>query len=405
MFKLLQGLRVVEASAFVAAPLAGLTLSQLGAEVIRVDTVGGGPDFHRWPVDSAGRSLYWAGLNKGKRSVALDLRSAEGRELLLALATAPGASAGLVVTNFPVRSFLSYESLRARRADVVVARVQGDADGGNAVDYTVNCALGYPAITGPEGHDGPVNHVLPAWDLITGVQAALGLVVAHRHREATGEGQEVRVALSDVGFAVAGHLGQIAETELGGVDRPRVGNHIFGTFGRDFATADGRRLMIVAITDRQWQGLVQATGLAEPIAAIERALGLDFRREGDRYQARKTIAGLVESWCEARPYAEVAAALETAGACFGPYRTLREALTSDPRLSEANPIFSRVTHPDIGTHLTPGSPMHFSGAERITPEPAPRLGQDTRAVLEEVLGLGAAEVDALHARGVAATPR
>ena len=130
--------------------------------------------------------------------------------------------------------------------------------------------------------------------------------------------------------------------------------------GSAYKTMDVAKTFGAKAVERQWQGLVDATGLAEPFAAIERVLGLDFRREGDRYQARKTIAGLVESWCERRPYAEVAAALEATGACFGPYRTLREALDVDPRLSESNPVFSRVAHPDIGTHLTPGSPMHFS---------------------------------------------
>ena len=99
----LGGLRVVEGSAFVAAPLGGMTLAQLGADVIRFDQIGGGLDHQRWPLAADGQSLFWAGLNKGKRSIQLDLRSPDGRELAVALVTAPGEQAGLFLTNFPAR--------------------------------------------------------------------------------------------------------------------------------------------------------------------------------------------------------------------------------------------------------------------------------------------------------------
>ena len=104
MSGVLEGLRVIEGSAFVAAPLGGMTLAQLGADVIRFDQIGGGLDNTRWPLAENGQSLFWAGLNKGKRSIQLDLRTEEGRELVAALVTAPGDDAGLFLTNFPARS-------------------------------------------------------------------------------------------------------------------------------------------------------------------------------------------------------------------------------------------------------------------------------------------------------------
>ncbi|MDE2621170.1 MAG: CoA transferase, partial [Sphingomonadales bacterium] len=161
MYGLLAPLRVVEASSFVACPTAGLYLSQFGAEVIRVDQIGGGPDYNRWPKTEAGASLYWEGLNKGKKSVALNLGDGAGRELLAELATAPGPQAGVFLTNFPVSGFLSWDRLSARRPDLVLTRVMGQANGGPALDYTVNSALGIPQITGPASlGDAPVNHVL-----------------------------------------------------------------------------------------------------------------------------------------------------------------------------------------------------------------------------------------------------
>src|SRR5215467_9596355 len=101
MNRLLEDLRIIELSAFVAAPLGGMTMAQMGAEVIRIDPIGGGIDFNRWPVAANGASLYWAGLNKAKRSVAVALNKPEGRELVRALATAPGPGGGIVLTNLP----------------------------------------------------------------------------------------------------------------------------------------------------------------------------------------------------------------------------------------------------------------------------------------------------------------
>src|SRR5471032_593231 len=109
MYDLLKGLRVVEGSAFVAAPTCGLYLAQMGAEVIRFDNIGGGPDFRRWPLAENGSSLYWEGLNKGKKSIALDLSSPAGREIAQRLAASgDGQNGAMFVTNFPVEGFLSY---------------------------------------------------------------------------------------------------------------------------------------------------------------------------------------------------------------------------------------------------------------------------------------------------------
>ena len=194
MHNVLTGLRVVEGSAFVAAPSGGMTLAQLGADVIRFDPIGGGIDHRRWPVTEDNTSLYWAGLNKGKRSLQVDVRSPAGRELLTDLICAPGPGAGIFLTNFPATGWMAYETLRARRDDLIMLAITGNHDGTTAVDYTVNCAVGYPMVTGHASvsaddeergaDDRPVNHVLPAWDLLCGQTAALGLLAAERHRTA-----------------------------------------------------------------------------------------------------------------------------------------------------------------------------------------------------------------------------
>ena len=182
MTKILEGLRVVESSAFVACPLGGMTLAQLGADVIRFDPLRGGIDARRWPITKQGKSLYWVGLNKGKRSVAVNTRDPEGQELIVNMITAPGDGGGIFLTNFPASGWLGYENLKKRREDLIMLNLFGNPDGSSAVDYTVNCAIGIPFATGPEhGHKpvNPVNHVLPAWDAITGVTAAMGIKHSH----------------------------------------------------------------------------------------------------------------------------------------------------------------------------------------------------------------------------------
>ena len=121
---ILDGMRIVEGSAFVAMPLGGMTLAQMGADVIRFDPIGGGLDYTRWPVTLDGQhSLFWAGLNKGKRSIAIDFRRAEGQELISRLICADGDSTGMFITNFPARGWLDYEILRRQGDDLIMVNL------------------------------------------------------------------------------------------------------------------------------------------------------------------------------------------------------------------------------------------------------------------------------------------
>lgn len=402
----LSHLRVVEGSAFVAAPLAGLTLAQAGADVIRFDPPGGGLDYRRWPRAAAtGRSLFWTGLNKGKRSLCVDIRRPEGREIVRDLIAAPGEGGGLLLTNFAGMPWLSDEVLRARRADVIKLEIAGNFDGSNAVDYTVNPAVGLPAMTGTGGPVAPTNHVLPAWDVACGLTAAFGLVSATVERNRTGQGKSISLALSDVAFGIVGHLGMLAEAAVDGVDRAPSGNDLYGAFGRDFPTADGERVMIVALTPKQWSGLVKVCGIADAVQDLETRLGVDLREEGARYVHREAIAGLVAPWVAARPLAEVTAAFDAAGVSWGPYQTVRQALERDPRVSTANPLFSMVDQAGVGPVLAAGSPLAVTGEERIAARPAPVLGADNDAILGDVLGLSSGAIGKLYDAGIVARER
>lgn len=404
MNRILEGLRVVEGSAFIAAPLGGMTLAQMGADVIRFDPIGGGLDWNRWPVTDSGRSLYWVGLNKGKRSIAINLREDEGRELARALITAPGENGGIFLTNFPPSGWLSYDRLKKDRNDLIMMNILGHSDGSSAVDYTVNCAVGYPYATGNAERHAPVNHVFPGWDAVCGVTASTGILAAERHRRLTGEGQYISLALSDVAYAMVGNFGHIAEAQIKKETRPPYGNDLYGAFGRDFSTLDGRRIMIVAITRRQWSELVKAVGMEEETTRIADTTGGNLNDEGDRFEARDAIADIVRPWVESRSLSDVELAFDGTGVCWGLYQDFIEMVEGDPRCSTKNPMFEELDQPGVGRYLVPGSPLEFGAAPRQTVQVAPQLGGNTDEILSTILGLGDGQLGDLHDRGIVAGP-
>jgi 2-methylfumaryl-CoA isomerase len=405
MSTLLNGMRVVEGSAFVAVPLAGMTLAQMGADVIRFDRLEGGLDAHRWPVTADGRSLFWAGLNKGKRSIALDMKSDRGRELVTQIITAPGDDAGLFLTNLRVRGWMDHETLSKFREDLIMVTLMGDRHGRPAVDYSVNPSLGFPDATGPAGSTEPVAHILPAWDCIAGNMAVTALLAAERHRLRTGKGQDVTLTLKDVAAAMMGHLGIIGEVAVNGVDRPKCGNSLYGAYGQDFITADGRRIMVIGLTDRQWRGLVKVTGTADAMAAVATRLGCDLSLEGARWEARAQITAALEPWFRARTADEIGTMFDAAGLTWSEFRSFARALAEDPDLSPDNPMFHMLDQPGLGQFPVPASPVSFSAAPPTPPVPAPQLGADTEAILGDVVRLPDHDIAALFDAGIVAGPR
>jgi 2-methylfumaryl-CoA isomerase len=404
MNNILKGLRVVEGSAFVAAPLGGMTLAQMGADVIRFDPIGGGLDYRRWPVTDDNVSIYWAGMNKGKRSFAVNLREAEGRELIAALITAPGPEAGIFLTNIQVRDWLSYETLRKRRDDLIMLQIIGNPDGTVAVDYTVNARMGWPFVTGPAELDVPVNNVLPGWDLTCGLTASIGLLAAERHRSRTGEGQLIRLSLADVAYHITGSLGYLGDVEINQAERPRIGNDMYGTFGGAFATKDDRQIMLVVVTPRHIDAIGKVAGLSDALGEIEKTHGVNLKDEADRWTVREELRALVAPWVAAHSLEEVGAKLTEAGILWGPFRTYTQMMSEDPFCSTTNPLFQSIDQPGIGSLLTPGSPLDFAAAPRETVAPGPQLGEHTDQILADVLGLSDGAIGTLHDKGVVAGP-
>ena len=394
---------MIEGSAFVAAPLGGMTLAQLGADVIRFDQIGGGIDFNRWPLAPSGKSLFWAGLNKGKRSIQVDLRSPEGRELVGALVGAPGPGGGMFLTNFPARGWLAYDALRERRADLIMVR--DDREPGRLLGGRLHRQ---PVDRLPVG-DGPARPRRPAqlgaarrgtrsWAAL----AATGILAAEPSRARTGEGQLIRLALSDVAFAMVGNLGRIAEVQVGGRDAARDGNYLYGAFGHDFGTSDGRRVMVVALTGRQWTSLIDVTGTAEAFQSLEAVTGHDVSSEDGRFGARDLIAAVLRT--------VVRGALARRGARrVRGHRRVLGAVPDVPPAGRGGPARvggqPDVLHPRAAGHrVLPGAGLAAGLQRGRAPpaRPAPQLGEHTEAILADVLGLGEAEIGRLFDSGTVA---
>jgi len=222
-------------------------------------------------------------------------------------------------------------------------------------------------------------------------------LAAERHRLRTRAGQLAELALKDVAAAMLGHLGIIAEVQVNGVDRPRYGNALYGAYGQDFVCADGRRIMVIGLTDRQWRGIVKVTGIG---AALE-PLG-DLSGEGARWQAREAITAALQPWFAASTLPQVAEAFDAAGLTWAPYRSFAQAVAEDPDLSTGNPMFRLLDQPGIGEYLVPGSPVVSSVHDRWPATPAPQVGQHSEAVLADVLGLGSGQIGKLMDAGIVA---
>lgn len=403
MYQLLSGLSVIEVSSFVASPTAGLYCAQMGAEVIRVDQIGGGLDYDRYQLTEEGRSLSWENLNRAKKSVALDMRTSEGRELVQELA----AKTGQLITNVPEKSFLSHAKLKEAREDIITARIMGWGDGRQAMDFTVNAASGYPLMTGPAEWDPdtapPVNQLLPAWDFICGAYTAFALLAALRHRDITGEGSELRIPLGDVAIGTVANSGAMAEMLYRGSDRQRLGNAIWGAFGRDFMSRDGKRFMVAALTPKQWSGLVEAFDVGPQVAAIETAYSIDFTTsDHNRFIHRDELFALFQSVADTIDYDALADRLAKAGTTFERYRTMYET-ANDPDLVHDNPLFGTSPHNPSGFEYPAAGPFaNMPERERGAPHPAPYLGANSEEILAERLGLGSGAIGKLMDSGIVA---
>jgi 2-methylfumaryl-CoA isomerase len=175
-----------------------------------------------------------------------------------------------------------------------------------------------------------------------------------------------------------------------------VGNALYGAYGQDFVCADGQRVMVIGLTDRQWRGLVKVTG-------VDLSHLGDLSAEGARWHARDAITAALAPWFAARPVSVIAPLLDAAGLTWSQYRTFAQAVRQDADLSVDNPMYQMVDQPGIGPYPMPGSPVLSSANDRIPPHPAPRLGQHSESILADVLGMASGQIARLVDRRVIGT--
>ena len=267
---------------------------------------------------------------------------------------------------------------------------------------TVNCAVGYPRATGPVGGREPINHVMPAWDLVCGQTAALGMLAADRHRTRTGEGSSMSLALSDVAFVAVSALGHVAEAQINGTERERFGNDLYGAYGTTFTTADGVIVYAVGISPKQWSGLLEATNATAAVAAIEAEHGVSFRDEGERFAHGRRS-----------PPPSLRGSLLTASMSRCSLRRSRGLLGPSTRrsrnsLTTTHGSRSRANSSATSTNRT-SAPISRRVARRVRrqtsgrADPCPSSGGAHRIILADVLGLSPAEIGSLHDDGVVAS--
>ena len=391
----LAGVRVVEATTTWAGPMCGALLADLGADVIKVELPEGemarrAPPF--LPGHSPPLSFMQATVNRNKRSLCLDLRKADGAALFRRLA----ARCDIVVENFRPGTLehfgLGYERLREERPDLIYVAISGFGSFGPDADQVgydplAQAASGFLSLNGdPEG--GPVKAPTFLADDLAGLHGALAALAALRHRDRTGEGQQIDVSLLD---AVLAHSNGYLTLGALGVELPRLGNEFrIAAPARVYRCRDGD-VMTGVLLDAHWRRLCVLW------ETPERANDPRYATTPARLERRAEVDAMLAGWLAPRPRIEALAALREAGVPAAPVRSYAEA-AADPHVRERD-MLQQVPQADGRPAPITGPAAKLSRTPQRVRSPAPALGAHTESILGE-LGLDADEVTRLRQRGV-----
>jgi crotonobetainyl-CoA:carnitine CoA-transferase CaiB-like acyl-CoA transferase len=388
-------LRVLDLSRVLAGPWASQVLADLGAEVIKVERPGTGDDTRAWgPPYLAGESAYFISTNRGKKSITVDLSRPEGQEIVRRLA----ARSDALLENFKAgaleRYGLGYAQLAPLNPRLVYCSISGFGQTGPyrdraGYDFLVQGMGGLMSLTGePEGV--PMKAGVAITDILTGMYAATAILAALTHRDRTGRGQHIDLALLDVQVAM---LANQAENFLvTGRPPERMGNaHPSIVPYRAFAARDGHIVVAVG-NDGQFARLCAVAGRPE-LASDAR-----FATNAARVRNREELEPLLAAIIAQRPRQEWIASLEAAGVPCGPINDLAQVF-ADPQVRQRG-LQVEAPHPLAGTVPMVRSPLRLSETPARSDVPPPLLGQHTFEVLKEVLQMSSAEIEALRAGGV-----
>ena len=389
----LSGVRVVDLTRVLAGPFCTQLLADLGAEVIKIETPPAGDSIRTQGGIKDGLSWYFAGFNRNKRSVSLNLRDPEGKAILRRLI----ATADVLVENFRPTVLeqmgLSFEELKAIKPDIIVCSISGYGKTGPyrdrpSFDFIAQAMSGFMSTTGyPDGE--PLRAGLPVSDLVAGLYAALAVSSALVRRDRTGQPEQIDVSLTDALLSFASYFGS---TYLAtGVSLPRNGNDhpVIAPYGL-FRAADGD-VAIAPSTDQIYERLVDVLGIQEVRDDP------DFKTNELRMRNRARINEIVGAMIRQRSCDSWIETLNQAGVPCGRVLTFAEAF-EDPQVL-AREMVIEVDHPGHGPVRMIGFPIKFKEAACAIRRPAPELGADTEAVLSE-LDLAEEELQVLRDRGV-----
>jgi CoA:oxalate CoA-transferase len=391
---LLAGVRVLDLTRVLAGPYASMVLADLGAEVLKVELPGHGDESRQFGPFQNGESAYFTSINRGKKSITLDLRTSAGQDVACRLARA----SDVLMENFrpgTMASFgMDYQRLQPLHRRLVYASISGFGQSGPyaqrpAYDIIIQAMGGIASITGMPGGP-PVRVGSSVGDLGASLFAVIGILAALGQARQTGHGQHLDLSMLDCQVALLENaVARYAVT--GQVPGPLGSRHASITPFQFFPAADGH-VVVAAGNDRLWAALCQVLGVgaaaADPRFATN-ALRTENHAALEPLLAARFRGHSVAHWCRA---------LGAAGIPCGPINTVAD-LFDDAQVA-ARGMIARVEHPIAGVQQTAASPLRFSGVTPRPLRPAPLLGQHTDEVLEGLLGLGADERAALRREGV-----
>ncbi|MCO5200957.1 MAG: CoA transferase [Chloroflexi bacterium] len=399
MSRPLEDVRILDLTWVLAGPFASMILCDLGAEVIKVERPPFGDISRTTGPYQNGWSGYFFSINRGKRSVAIDLQSAEGKELFLRLVE----HADVVMENFTPgtldRLGIGYEALATRNPRVILASISGFGQSGPysqrpALDIVVQAMGGVMSITGEPGGN-PIRPGASYGDLAAGMFAVIGVLSALHEREGSGQGQAVDISMLDTQVTVMENA-IMRYFVTGEVPGPLGTRHPSATPFQAFPTADGHIVIALGFgEENQWSLLCAILGVPE-IIEDER-----FETGPKRTRNHAQLEPILAKAFQQRTTAEWYADLLAVGIPCGPVNTVAEVV--DDEHIRARRMIQEVTHPVAGTIPIANTPVRMSRSDSGIKGPPPSLGEDTLDVFGTLLGLTAEEVAALEGKGIVAT--